>query len=185
MHGHIGIFRISHINTSFVDGFFYCVTLVLTIYTVMEPLEPSVCPCPSFFPLVLLVYHCRLVPLVHKAGWGAIWTIFPVEFIDPQVIVQGYLHGKVEHVRKIGSWSNKIKQMRKQNIEYTQYNRDTDLRGSPNVGYVHQRNCQVLPLLLSSIWRDTTYNNSSSFSYSLLSQNTIFAIHHSRNTFPS
>jgi len=61
-------------------------------------------------------------------------------------------------VRKTGPWSNKIKQMWKQNIEDTQYNRDTDLRGSPSVGYVHQRNCQVLPLLLSNKWRDTTYN---------------------------
>jgi hypothetical protein len=53
--------------------------------------------------------------------------------------------------RKTGPWSNKIKQMRKQNTEDTQYKRDTnDLRGSPSVGYVHQRNCQVLPLLLSS-----------------------------------
>jgi hypothetical protein len=54
-------------------------------------------------------------------------------------------------VRKTGPWSNKIKQMRKQNTEDTQYNRDTDLHGSPSVGYIHQRNCQVLPLLLSSI----------------------------------
>jgi hypothetical protein len=53
-------------------------------------------------------------------------------------------------VRKIGPWSNKIKQMWKQNTEDTQYKRDTDLRGSPSVGYVHQRNCQVLPLLFSS-----------------------------------
>jgi hypothetical protein len=53
-------------------------------------------------------------------------------------------------VRKTGPRSNKIKQMQKQNIEDTQYKRDTDLRGSPSVGYVHQRNCQVLPLLLSS-----------------------------------
>jgi hypothetical protein len=53
-------------------------------------------------------------------------------------------------VRKIGPQSNKIKQMQKQNTEDTQYKRDTDLRGSPSVGYVHQRNCQVLPLLLSS-----------------------------------
>jgi hypothetical protein len=53
-------------------------------------------------------------------------------------------------VRKIGPRSNKIKQMQKQNTEDTQYKRDTDLRGSPSVGYVHQRNCQVLPLLLSS-----------------------------------
>jgi hypothetical protein len=54
------------------------------------------------------------------------------------------------NVRKTGPRSNKIKQMRKQNTEDTQYKRDTDLRGSPSVGYVHQRNCQVLPLLLSS-----------------------------------
>jgi hypothetical protein len=54
-------------------------------------------------------------------------------------------------IRKAGPWSNKIKQMRKQNTEDTQYNRDTNLCGSPSVGYVHQRNCQVLPLLLSSI----------------------------------
>jgi hypothetical protein len=53
-------------------------------------------------------------------------------------------------VRKIGPQRNKIKQMRKQNTEDTQYKRDTDLRGSPNVGYVNQRNCQVLSLLLSS-----------------------------------
>jgi hypothetical protein len=53
-------------------------------------------------------------------------------------------------VRKTGPRSNKIKQMRKQNTEDTQYKRDTDLRGSPSVGYVHQRNCQVLSLLLSS-----------------------------------
>jgi hypothetical protein len=52
-------------------------------------------------------------------------------------------------VRKTGPWSNKIKQMWKKNIEDTQYNRDTDLCGSPSVGYVHQRNYQVLPLLLS------------------------------------
>jgi hypothetical protein len=44
-------------------------------------------------------------------------------------------------VRKTGPRSNKIKQMQKQNIEDTQYKRDIDLRGSPSVGYVHQRNC--------------------------------------------
>jgi hypothetical protein len=55
------------------------------------------------------------------------------------------------YVIKTGPWSNKIKQMRKQNIEDTQYKRDKDLHGSPSVGYVHQRNCQVLPLLLSII----------------------------------
>jgi hypothetical protein len=92
-------------------------------------------------------------------------------------------------VRKTGPWRNKIKQIRKQNTEDTQYNKDTDLRGSPNVGYAHQRNCQVLPLLLSIILRDTTYNKpnvtSSSLSHSILSHNTIFAIMHSRNTFPS
>jgi hypothetical protein len=43
-------------------------------------------------------------------------------------------------VRKIGPRSNKIRQMRKQNIEDKQYNGDMDLRGSPSVGYVHQRN---------------------------------------------
>jgi hypothetical protein len=57
---------------------------------------------------------------------------------------------EVEVVRKIGPQSNKIKQMQKQNTKDTQYKRDTDLCGSPSVGYVHQRNCQVLPLLLSS-----------------------------------
>jgi hypothetical protein len=56
----------------------------------------------------------------------------------------------VGFVRKTGPQRNKIKQMQKQNTEDTQYKRDTDLRGSPSVGYVHQRNCQVLPLLLSS-----------------------------------
>jgi hypothetical protein len=58
--------------------------------------------------------------------------------------------GEKFDVRKTGPRSNKIKQMQKQNTEDTQYKRDTDLRGSPSVGYVHQRNCQVLPLLLSS-----------------------------------
>jgi hypothetical protein len=43
----------------------------------------------------------------------------------------------VNCVRKTGPWSNKIKQMRKQNKEDTQYNRDRDLCGSPSVGYVH------------------------------------------------
>jgi hypothetical protein len=61
-----------------------------------------------------------------------------------------YLIQYFNHVRKIGPWSNKIKQMQKQNTEDTQYKRDTDLRGSPSVGYVHQRNFQVLPLLLSN-----------------------------------
>jgi hypothetical protein len=53
-------------------------------------------------------------------------------------------------VRKTRPRSNKIKQMQKQNTEDTHYKRDTDLRGSHSVGYVHQRNFQVLPLLLSS-----------------------------------
>jgi hypothetical protein len=92
------------------------------------------------------------------------------------------------HVRKIGPWSSKIKQMWKKNKEDNQYNRDTDLHGSPSVGYIHQRNCQVLPLLLSNILRDTTYRKpavtSSSFSHSRLSQNTIFIINHSHNVFP-
>jgi hypothetical protein len=56
---------------------------------------------------------------------------------------------KDDSVGKTGPQSNKIKQMQKQNTKYTNYNRDRDLRGSPSVGYVHQRNCQVLPLLLS------------------------------------
>jgi hypothetical protein len=53
-------------------------------------------------------------------------------------------------VRKTGPRSNKIKQMWKQNTKDTQYKRETELHGSPSVGYVHQRNCQVLSLLLSS-----------------------------------
>jgi hypothetical protein len=64
--------------------------------------------------------------------------------------VTSFLSNNTGPVRKIGPRSNKIKQMQKQNTEDTQYKRDTDLRGSPSVGYVHQRNCQVLPLLLSS-----------------------------------
>jgi hypothetical protein len=52
--------------------------------------------------------------------------------------------------RKTRPRRNKIKQMQKQNTEDTQYKRDTDLHGSPSVGYIHQRNFQVLPLLLSS-----------------------------------
>jgi len=53
-------------------------------------------------------------------------------------------------VKKTGPWSNKIKQIHKQNTEDTQYKRDTDLCGSPSVGYVNKRNCQVLALLLSN-----------------------------------
>jgi hypothetical protein len=67
-----------------------------------------------------------------------------------EVVVSVLMDSSVNTIRKTGPWSNKIKQMRKQNTEDTQYNRDTDLRGSPSVGYVHQRNCQVLPLLLSN-----------------------------------
>ena len=67
-----------------------------------------------------------------------------------QIMDNVILAHEVIHVRKTGPRSNKIKQMQKQNTEDTQYKRDTDLRGSPSVGYVHQRNCQVLPLLLSS-----------------------------------
>jgi len=84
---------------------------------------------------------------------GHIWVDLFVE--DCWSIYEG--HGGLERlerglisVRKTGPWSNKIKQMKKQNTEDTQYKRDTDLRGSPSVGYVHQRNCQVLPLFLSS-----------------------------------
>jgi hypothetical protein len=47
-------------------------------------------------------------------------------------------------VRKTGPQRNKIKQMRKQNTKDTQYKRDTDLHGSPSVGYVHQRNLQQM-----------------------------------------
>ena len=93
------------------------------------------------------------------------------------------------HVRKTGPQSNKIKQMQKQNTEDTQYKRDKNLRGSPSVGYVHQRNCR------SFLYYYTTNEGiqptskpsvtSSSFSHSLLSQNTIFTINHSRDTFPS
>ena len=43
----------------------------------------------------------------------------------------------IDSIRKTGPWSNKIKQMRKQNTKDTQYNRDIDLCGSPSVGYVH------------------------------------------------
>jgi hypothetical protein len=65
-------------------------------------------------------------------------------------LIPGSIEDHIHFVRKTGPQSNKIKQMRKQNTEDTQYKRDTDLRGSPSVGYVHQRNCQVLSLLLSS-----------------------------------
>jgi hypothetical protein len=63
---------------------------------------------------------------------------------------EGFLLWGIPFVRKTGPRSNKIKQMWKLKTEDTQYKRDTDLRGSPSVGYIHQRNCQVLSLLLSS-----------------------------------
>jgi hypothetical protein len=94
----------------------------------------------------------------------------------------------INDVREIGPWSNKLKQMQKQNTEDTQYKRDTDLRGSPSVGYVHQRNCQVLYYYPENEGIQPTTKpavTSSSFFHSLLSQNTIFTIIHSRNTFPS
>jgi hypothetical protein len=81
---------------------------------------------------------------------------------------------------EIGPRSNKIKQMQKQNTEDTQYKRDTDLHGSPSVGYVHQRNCQVLPLLLSSKLRDTTYSKTHCNFLFFLSQSPLseYNIHH-------
>jgi hypothetical protein len=75
------------------------------------------------------------------------WILVILEYdieIKPTKMIKG------QGVRKIGPRSNKIKQMQKQNTEDTQYKRDIDLHGSPSVGYVHQRNCQVLPLLLSN-----------------------------------
>jgi hypothetical protein len=81
-----------------------------------------------------------------RQGYGAyqnpVWVVIPQQ--------QYFLRSWGQIVRKTGPRSNQIKQMQKQNTEDTQYKRDTDLRGSPSVGYVHQRNCQVLPLLLSS-----------------------------------
>jgi hypothetical protein len=71
---------------------------------------------------------------------------------DPDKFVSSWMHLRDDcshviseikpkgSIRKTGPWNNKIKQMRKQNTEGTQYKRDTDLRGSPSVGYIHQRN---------------------------------------------
>jgi hypothetical protein len=95
---------------------------------------------------------------MYRRSCNVLNVYFNHEFILPYLIIifviSFMLHEGHNHhegiVRKTGPRSNKIKQMQKQNTEDTQYKRDTDLRGSPSVGYVHQRNCQVLPLLLSS-----------------------------------
>jgi hypothetical protein len=56
----------------------------------------------------------------------------------PKIVVLSYIFLTSYCVlEKIGPRSNKIKQMQKQNTEDTQYKRDTDLCGSPSVGYVH------------------------------------------------
>jgi hypothetical protein len=83
----------------------------------------------------------------HLWKWSAFVNVHiqKLSFVNPHIRKSSFIN-----VRKTGPRSNKIKQMQKQNTEDTQYKRDTDLRGSPSVGYVHQRNCQVLPLLLSS-----------------------------------
>jgi hypothetical protein len=51
-------------------------------------------------------------------------------------------------------WERNISEGRQQAKEVIKSCEETfgfvDLRGSPSVGYIHQRNCQVLPLLLSS-----------------------------------
>jgi hypothetical protein len=57
-----------------------------------------------------------------------------------------HIKAKELHVRKTRPWSNKTNA--EKNTEDTQYNRDTDLRGSPSVGYIHQRNCQVLLFII-------------------------------------
>ena len=67
-----------------------------------------------------------------------------------ETVTQHTTNYTLTNVRKTGPWSNKIKQMQKQNTKDIQYKRDTDLRGSTSVGYVHQINFQVLSLLLSS-----------------------------------
>ena len=64
-------------------------------------------------------------------------TIHSANYISNKSNKWNQLNPKVHiFVRKTGPRSNKIKQMQKQNTKDTQYKRDTDLRGSPSVGYV-------------------------------------------------
>jgi hypothetical protein len=94
------------------------------------------------------------------------------------------------HVRKTGPQSNKIKQMQKQKTQKTHNTRETQIYVVHPVWatstreiarsflYYYPANEGIQPTTKPAV-------TSSSFSHSLLSQNTIFTLIHSRNTFPS
>jgi hypothetical protein len=147
----------------------------------------------TIFPFGLINTPGLFMSLMHGVFHEYLDKFIQV-FMDDILIYSRTLEEHDEHlclvlVRKTGPRSNKIKQMQKQNTEDTQYKRDTDLRGSPSVGYVHQRNFRsFLYYYPANEGIQPTAKpvvTSSSFSHSLLSQNTIFTIIHSRNTFPS
>jgi hypothetical protein len=93
-------------------------------------------------------------------------------------------------VRKIGPRSNKIKQMQKQKTQKTHNTRETQIYVVHPVWatstreiarsflYYYPANEGIQPTAKPAV-------TSSSFSHRLLSQNTIFTLIHSRNTFPS
>jgi hypothetical protein len=93
-------------------------------------------------------------------------------------------------VRKTGPRSNKIKQMQKQKPQKTHNTRETQIYMVHPVWatstreiarsflYYYPGNEGIQPTAKPVV-------TSSSFSHSLLSQNTIFTLIHSRNTFPS
>jgi hypothetical protein len=93
-------------------------------------------------------------------------------------------------VRKTGPRSNKIKQMQKQKTQKTHNTRETQIYVVHPVWatstreiarsflYYYPANEGIQPTAKPAV-------TSSSFSHSLLSQNTIFTLIHSRNTFPS
>jgi hypothetical protein len=95
----------------------------------------------------------------------------------------------VTNVRKIGPQSNKIKQMRKQN-EKIHNTIETQIYVVHPVWAMSTREIvrSILYYYPANEGIQTTTKpvvTSSSFSHSLLSHNTILAIMHSRNTFPS
>jgi hypothetical protein len=96
----------------------------------------------------------------------------------------------LDAVRKTGPRSNKIKQMQKQKTQKTHNTRETQIYVVHPVWatstreiarsflYYYPANEGIQPTAKPVV-------TSSSFSHSLLSQNTIFTLIHSRNTFPS
>jgi hypothetical protein len=137
------------------DGIFICQTNyaneVLKRYRMLN-CKPTAKPMATGIKLCKYDEGSYVDPTLYRRMVGSLMylTTTKPDIMFVVTLISRFMETPKSTVRKTGPRSNKIKQMQKQNTEDTQYKRDTDLRGSPSVGYVHQRNCQVLPLLLSS-----------------------------------